>query len=354
VERLAILELRAARGWTAVTTAQRFFVTPMTIASWMQRLDEEGPAALVQTREPVNRFPEFVCYLVRRLRVLCPTMGKQRIAQVLCRIGLHLGVTTAGRMLTKPNPPPPAPASVSARRIRARRPNHVWHVDLTVVPTGAGLWTSWLPWALPQRWPFCWWVVVAADHFSRRVVGAATFKNQPSSAQVRTFLDLAICEAGTSPQHLVTDRGVQFTAKAFRQWSRRRGICQRFGAVGNYGSIAIIKRLIRTLKEEGLRETLIPLTKSAFDRELTLFVSWYNQHRPHSSLDAATPDEIYFGRRSATTQPRFEPRSRWPRNAPCAEPRAPVRERRGAGLELSLRFLARRRHLPIVLLKHAA
>ena len=39
VERLAILELRAARGWTSSRTADSFLVTPATIASWMQRLD---------------------------------------------------------------------------------------------------------------------------------------------------------------------------------------------------------------------------------------------------------------------------------------------------------------------------
>ena len=54
VERLAILELRAARGWSAAQTAERFFVTEATVASWMMRLDEDGPAALVQTPEPVN------------------------------------------------------------------------------------------------------------------------------------------------------------------------------------------------------------------------------------------------------------------------------------------------------------
>ena len=55
--------------------------------------------------------------------------------------------------------------------VTARYPNHVWHVDLTVVPTGLGFWCSWLPLALPQRWPFCWWVAVVVDHFSRRAMG---------------------------------------------------------------------------------------------------------------------------------------------------------------------------------------
>ncbi len=41
-ERLSILELRAARGWSLEQTAERMLVTPATVASWMGRLDEGG------------------------------------------------------------------------------------------------------------------------------------------------------------------------------------------------------------------------------------------------------------------------------------------------------------------------
>jgi len=50
----------------------------------MQRLEEEGPGALVQLLEPVNKFPDFVRYAVQRLKTLCPSMGKVTIAQTLC------------------------------------------------------------------------------------------------------------------------------------------------------------------------------------------------------------------------------------------------------------------------------
>ena len=110
VERLAILELRAARGWSNQQAAAAFLVTAATIASWMQRVDEEGPHALVQLRQPVNKFPDFVRYAVQRLKVLCPSMGKVKIAQTLARAGLHLGATTVGRIL-KETPPPASPAN---------------------------------------------------------------------------------------------------------------------------------------------------------------------------------------------------------------------------------------------------
>ena len=64
-ERMAILELRAARGWTLEQAADTFLLTAPTIASWMKRLDEDCPEALVQLREPVNKFPDFVRYAVQ-------------------------------------------------------------------------------------------------------------------------------------------------------------------------------------------------------------------------------------------------------------------------------------------------
>ena len=114
-ERMAILELRAARDWSLEKTAQAFLVTAATVSSWMKRLEEHGPDALVQLSQPVNKFPEFVGYPVRRLQTLCPTMGRRKIAEVLARAGLHLGATTVRRMLDEsppavtPKPPPPAP-----------------------------------------------------------------------------------------------------------------------------------------------------------------------------------------------------------------------------------------------------
>jgi hypothetical protein len=158
-ERLAILEVKAARQWSLEQTAKAFLVTTATIASWMRRVDEQGPPALVQLPVPVNKFPDLVRYLVQRLKTLCPSFGKVKIAQVLARAGLHLGQTTVGRILKeKPAPKPAAnpETSTEGRVVTAKYPGHVWHVDLTVVPTG-GFWTSWLPFSLPQSWPFAWW-----------------------------------------------------------------------------------------------------------------------------------------------------------------------------------------------------
>ena len=224
MERMAILELRAARGWSLAQTAKAFLVTEATISSWLRRLDEQGPNSLVALREPVNKFPDFVSYLVQRLGVLCPTMGKVKLAQTLSRAGLHLGATTVGRMLKAAGrgKPPVTPAS-KPHVVTAHSPNHVGRVAVIV------------------------------DHFSRRVMGIGAFPKPPTSQATRDFIDRTIRSSRTQPKHLICDKGRQFWCSGFKCWCRRRHIRLRFGAVGQHGSIALIERFIRTLKDSLMR-----------------------------------------------------------------------------------------------------
>jgi len=316
----------------------------------------------VQLREPVNKFPDFVRHIVQRLQVLCPSLGKVKIAQMLARAGLHLCATTVGRMLkATPGDPKPtdAPAeqiamATAPRVVTARYPNHVWHIDLTVVPTGSGLWTAWLPFALPQRWPFCWWLAAVVDHFSRRVTGVAVFRKQPDSRQVRGFLATTMREHKAKPKYIICDKGPQFWCKAFKRWCRRHKIKPRFGAVGQYGRIAVIERFIRTLKDEGLRRVLVPLNLRKMRDEVIAIIGWYNTRRPHSWLGGRTPEERYRRIPSACRQPRFETRPQWPSDSPCASPQAKVWGNPGLRLQLVVDFHQGRRHLPIVTLKRVA
>ncbi len=354
-ERMAILELRAARGWSQQKAADIFHLTAATIASWMKRLDEEGMDALVQLREPVNKFPDFVRYAVQRLKALCPCMGKVKIAQVLARAGLHLGATTVGRILKEP--PAWRPKSDSHEAgcvVTASRPNHVWHIDLTTVPISQGFWASWSPFALPQCWPFCWWVAIVLDHYSRRMMGFAVFTEKPASTAIRTFLGRTIRIAGTSPKYIICDKGVQFWCDGFKAWCRRRMIKPRYGAVGKHGSIAVIERFIGTMKREGTRRLLIPLRRAKFRKELKLFVSWYNEHRPSSALDGSTPNEVYHDLPPANRRPRCEPRSAWPRRSKCAKPQTLVAGQVSTEFTLKIDFMKGRKHLPIVTLQRAA
>jgi putative transposase len=326
----------------------------------MKRVNEEGANALAQIPVPVNRFPDFVRYAVQRVQALCPTLGKKKLAQVLARAGLHLGITTIGRIRhEKPVRPPIQPATSPTARTKdrtatAKRPNHVWHVDLTTVPTQLGFWCPWSPFAWPQCWPWCWWVAVVLDHYSRRVMGFALFRKAPTSVEVRSSLGRAIGAAGKAPRYLVSDKGSQFfPTTGYKKWCRHQRIRPRFRALGKHGSIAVLERAVRTIKE-GLRRIIVPTRREALRTELVIVLDWYNQHRPHSTLGGKTPDEVYFHRFPANRRPRFEPRSVWPRGSPCALPHALVAGKPGARFDIEVEHVAGHAHLPIIKLQRVA
>ena len=93
---------------------------------------------------------------------------------------------------------------------------------------------------------------------------------------------------------------------------------------------------------------VVPEDQGAFEREVALAIAWYNEHRPHMTLDGKTPNEAYFTRPPANEQPRFEPREHWPRGSPCAAPQVEIEGEPGDAIVLEIDFLAGRRHLPII------
>ncbi len=348
IQRMRVLQLRAARGWNLEKTARVFLVDLQTLLTWMRRLDEHGERDLIQTPEPVNRYPDFVRNLVRQLKCLFPTMGTERMAQVLARAGLHLGATTIRRMAREQGKPPEDDIEVSTRRRRrvvARYPGHTWHVDLTTVPTRAGFWVPWFPFSLPQRWPFCWWVAVAVDQVSRSLVCFAIFDHSPTSEQVQRFLERAIQAGRCTPKYVITDKGTQFWCRSFKAWCKRRGIRPRYGRIGEPASIAIVERFIRSMKQECTRCVLVPLSLAAMRREVRLYAIWYNTLRPHMTLVGKTPREVYDGR--TLKRRRIEPRPHWTHGL----------RRRGAGgdkVRLEVSYVEGRKHLPVVELRRAA
>ena len=341
VERMAILELRAARGWSRRQTARRFLLQPATVAEWTKRVDEGGEHALLETPEPVNRLPDFVRYIVKRLKVLCPTMGKKRIAQTLSRAGLALGLSTVGRILKERDTERPKPEenvaaeAVGDRKarkpVRAKKPNEVWQIDLTVVPTAAGFWTAWFPFAVEQVWPFAWWVACVVDHYSRRVMGFAVFPKEPKSIDIRRFLGRVAAKVGARPRYIVADKGPQFDCMDFRAWCRRREISPRYASTGSLRATAVVERFIRSLKDEWLRRIHVPLRRDAMRRDLDCYQRWFERYRPHQGLGGRTPHEIYND----------------------AESPLPVVDT-GSPLELVVHYHEGRRELPIIELKNAA
>lgn len=351
-ERLAILKLKAARGWNHKQTADAFRISEETISSWMRELDIEGESSLVQTPVPVNKYPEFVEYVTQWLKSTYPLYGKKKIAEHFVRAGLFLSASTIGRRLKErsvinPDDPPPIIETDDSekRSIISREPNHIWGVDFTAVPTMSGFWTSWSPNALPQQFPFCYWVFIIIDHFSRKVVGFSLFNKPPSAKEIVDALKMACKRIKGKPGHIISDKGSQFfpsTAKPenrkdhpYHKWCKRMKIQTRFGAVGKYGSIAIVERFNRTLKDECTRKIFVPFCFEKMREELAIFITWYNELRPHSYLDARTPEEVYVD----------------------APPIEQVESASNSDLpEFSVRisYFEGRKHLPIVEIKKAA
>ena len=109
----------------------------------------------------------------------------------------------------------------------------------------------------------------------------------------------------------------------------------RFGAVGKQGSIAVLERFILTLKNECTRVILVPMRREAFRRDLSQFLVWYNEHRPHMALEGRTPEDVYRDVPSDRQEPPFDIKSK-------------------EKVTLRVDFHAGQRHLPVVTLKRAA
>jgi len=106
--------------------------------------------------------------------------------------------------------------------------------------------------------------------------------------------------------------------------------------------------------KESLRLIVVPEDQVEFERELSLIIKWYNEHRPHDTLGGKTPNEVYFSRPAANEQPRFEPRGGWPRSSPCARPLVGIDGKPGDPIILEIDCLEGRRHLPIIRARLAA
>ena len=90
----------------------------------------------------------------------------------------------------------------------------------------------------------------------------------------------------------------------------------RHGKVGESHSLGLIDRFFRTLKDGlGLR-SIRPWNLRDFKRRLTAALIHYAYLRPHTSLDASTPIETYYGIRRHVPHPVSPPRGR--AGDPCA------------------------------------
>jgi Integrase core domain len=115
----------------------------------------------------------------------------------------------------------------------------------------------------------------------------------------------------------------------------------------------VIERLLQTVKFELTHNLRIPLRRVVLQQDLRWRLGWYNEHRPHTTLQGRTPNEAYFHRRPAHRRPRWEPRPRWPRGAPCARPQVLVAGQPGRSFALEVQVLGGDRSMPVLRLARA-
>jgi transposase InsO family protein len=92
---------------------------------------------------------------------------------------------------------------------------------------------------------------------------------------------------GQKPRHLLRDRDAVY-GRDFRQRARRMGIDSIATPVRAPRANAIAERVIGTLRRECL-DHLIVLDEQHLASVLSEFVRYYNEDRPHRTLDLQTP-----------------------------------------------------------------
>jgi len=156
---------------------------------------------------------------------------------------------------------------------------------------------------------FTFKLALVLDVFSRFPLAWKVFWLEPSANDIRRLISNAMRHHGP-PRYVVSDQGSQFTARLLRRWLRAQGIRQRFGAIGKTGSIAIIERFWRTLKNLLGLPFAPPFLRSELERRLDATITYYAEMKPHHGLGGDTPSDRYFERETTSQNLRSPPRAR--------------------------------------------
>ena len=285
-ERLHILWCVEYFGISRRQIPKHFGVARSTVWRWLRRLQDGVGLCGRKCQLSMRRTSEELARLVWEIASANGGWGRRHIALVLGTLGVFLAASTVRNILLRLRPRPEGtPAAAAGKQeekqpgqIVARYPNHVWSVDRTRV------W-RW------RVWPT--WVLVAIDHYSRKVVACCPLEG-PNAGWVVSAMEEAFAQHG-APRHLISDQEGVFTGEAFATLLREWDIKQRFGAVGKHGSIAVTERVIRTLKYEWLKR--VPAIKGLdhLGQLLADFACYYNAWRPHTTLNGAVPDLVHAG-----------------------------------------------------------
>lgn len=249
-------------------------VQPETVRRWHRdalarrwSYPRRGPG-----RPPLDRT---VRDLIIRLAKENPTWGYRRVQGELVRLGVRVAASTVWQILRR------AGVSPSPRRARES-----WQAFLRAQAAGIVA---------------CDFVTVDTVFFRRlyvlvfielgtRIVHVAGITARPTgewvTQQARNMIDV-LTDRASPMRFLIHDRDTRFTAgfdEVFR--SERMRIIRT--PVRAPRANAVMERWFGTLRRECLDRLLI-LGHRHLERVLRIYVSYYNEHRPHRSLDQQAP-----------------------------------------------------------------
>ena len=249
-------------------------------------------------------------------------IGRCRIRTMMKRMGIEA-------IYRRPNTSKAAPGHriypYLLRGLVVDRPNQAWAMDITYIPMARGF----------------VYLAAVVDWFSRRVLAWRVSIDMAVGFCLEA-VEEALVRHG-KPDIFNTDQGSQFTGAAFTGLLADNGIAISMDGRGAWRDNVFVERLWRSVKYE---EVYLRAYDSVGHARASLgrYLDFYNGKRPHSSLDARTPDRAYFGdigkRRPATLCPMRRLFRERP-SKPTAEARRGGRwcdRRRGVG--------ARRRGIP--------
>ena len=231
--------------------------------------------------------------LMRRIDELhleYPFAGSRMLRDMLSQQGLEVGrrhVRTLMRKVSieaiyrRPNTSKPAPGHrIYPYLLRGQaitRPNQLWAMDITYVPMARGF----------------VYLAAVVDWFSRRVLAWRVSITMDASFCIEA-LEEALSR-NEKPEVFNTDQGSQFTSEAFTRRLKENGIRISMDGRGRWRDNVFVERIWRSIKYE---EVYLHAYESVSEARQSIgrYIDFYNAIRPHSSLKAQTPDQVYFNR----------------------------------------------------------
>ncbi|KAF0206508.1 MAG: hypothetical protein FD172_3942 [Methylocystaceae bacterium] len=201
------------------------------------------------------------------------SIGRRHVATLMKRMGIEA-------IYRRPNMSKPAPGHkiypYLLRGVTIERPNQVWATDISYIPMRRGF----------------VYLAAVVDVATRRVLAHRVSITMEAEFCIEALED-ALAKHGR-PEIFNTDQGSQFTSLDFTSVLLDAKIAISMDGKGAWRDNVFVERLWRSVKYE---EVYLRAYDSVSDARASIgrYLAFYNERRPHSSLDGRTPDEAYFG-----------------------------------------------------------